>query len=152
DKTTEFDRELRITIEGKTITANVVPGDAEGSVAALHAAIEAAMLEGATNAITAATSAIDLGEQVTGDSPLEGYSLTLTLNGRSVELNEENDVTVSDLMDAIRAVGGVQSVTLEEGTLVVIGEVRGTDAADNSVSMSDITIHGNAFEATDTAA
>ncbi|HWJ69179.1 MAG TPA: hypothetical protein VNS79_03920 [Sphingobium sp.] len=150
--TTEFDRELRVTISGRTITANIVEGDPVASVEALRAAIEAAMADDAMTAITAAYSTIDLDGQGSEEAVLGGYALTLTINGVAVTLTHEGSTTMGEMMDAIRAVGGVQSVALKDGDLVITGEVRGTEAEKNSVSITGITISDTAHEAVDTAA
>ncbi|GEM_PF-3287502 len=165
--TTSFDRELRITINGVTVTAEVVAGNPLWSVANLKAAIKAAMAEDATNAITAAYSTVDLaglvpeGTTLDGETQLEPYSLTLTVNGITVQIESgEDGGTLSDLIGQIKAVGGVQSVEFKDGSLVVTAEVRGasvpTDDDDNgglnSIHIGDFTVGETVLEATDTAA
>lgn len=152
DHSSTFDRELRVTINGLTITANLVPSDPEASVEALRVAVIGAMIDGATTAIKAAYSTVDLGGALTESSTLGSYALTLTVNGVAVTLEGDDGVTLADLIAAIRAVGGVESVAFDGQNLVVTGEVRGTDAAQNSVSITGFTIGETDYVAVDTAA
>uniref|UniRef100_UPI003F6CC37A hypothetical protein n=1 Tax=Sulfitobacter sp. TaxID=1903071 RepID=UPI003F6CC37A len=83
DNVTVFDRELRVNIDGKVVTANVVydqDGDADpvASVAALQAAVTAATAVGATTAIAPAT--VNLGV-VDALSSFTNAEITVTAHG-----------------------------------------------------------------------
>jgi len=147
-----FDRELRVTISGKTITANVMPGDPEASVEALRQAVLAAMDPESHAAITAAHATIDLGASLTEDSELDSYELTLAINGITVTLKDDDGATVADLIAAIRGVGGVESVELDGQNLIITGEVRGEVAEENSVLVSVAKLDGEDCSTSATAA
>jgi hypothetical protein len=137
DHTTVFDRELSVEINGKVVAAGVVfnddgTPDQEASVRALKDSVLIAATDGATTAITPAS--VNLGVI----SGLDSYTLasaTVTINGNSQRITAM--APIHCLLDAIEALPLCSSAVLNDlGEVVITADVRGIDAASNTLEVN----------------
>ncbi|MDE4142899.1 hypothetical protein [Phaeobacter gallaeciensis] len=137
DHTTVFDRELSVEINGKVVAAGIVfnddgTPDQEASVRALRDSVLIAATEGATTAITPAS--VNLGVLSGIDSFTLG-SATVTVNGNSQRITAM--APIDRLLDAIEALPLCSSAVLNDvGEVVITANVRGIDAASNTLEVN----------------
>ena len=167
---TAFDRELRVTIDGKVVTADVVYNqdgtpNPEASVAALANAVNAANQIAATTAI--APASVNLSLQSLSGIP-QTAEATVTVNGVSYTVTGDGRPSVSYAFvalsgDLIFGLSAGTSVLLEvsNGTIVGIAAVAPTagygedwvvNIQDNVVSYVALTEAGERFVAGSTGA